>query len=244
MRGDGMELTDDFSSVTRFSDTGRWYINRFVRSASEVLPSGTLLLDAGAGECAYRGLFGQCRYVGVDLGVGNGSWSVRNLACIAPLGRLPFRDGTFGALLCTQVLEHLERPWEDLAELCRVLAPGGLLFLTAPMSQAEHQAPRDYFRYTSFGLRSLLARVGFREIRIEPLGGMFVRMAYQLPRTLSVIPGSGLRRRPFNLMGTLLLPLRLGLLGLVRIAQAGLLLLDSLDKVKVDPLGWSVVAVR
>lgn len=244
MKGPQMRLTENFAGVTRFADAGRWYINRFVQSAADTVATGTLLLDAGAGECAYKGLFARCRYVGVDLGVGNDSWRWRNLDCIAPLGRLPFRDGTFGAVLCTQVLEHLVQPWEDLAELRRVLEPGGLLFLTAPMSQAEHQTPHDYFRFTSFGLRSLLVRTDFTQIRVDPLGGMFVRMAYQLPRTLSVIPGSGLCSGGFNLAGVLLLPVRVGAFCLVRVFQAALLVLDRLDKLRNDPLGWSVVAVK
>ena len=112
------------------------------------------------------------------------------------------------------------------------------------MAQAEHQTPHDYFRYTSFGLRVLLERAGFREISIAPLGGMFTRMAYELPRTLSIIPGSGLRSGQFNPLGAALLPVRYLLLVLVRLMQAALLLVDRLDTVRSDPLGWSVVAVK
>ena len=45
---------------------------------------------------------------------------------------LPFRDGQFAAAWCTEVLEHLFDVHAALAELNRVLTPGGLLVLTAP----------------------------------------------------------------------------------------------------------------
>ena len=43
---------------------------------------------------------------------------------------LPFDDGTFDAVTCMEALEFLPRPREALAEMVRVLAPGGLLAVT------------------------------------------------------------------------------------------------------------------
>lgn len=44
---------------------------------------------------------------------------------------LPYRDGAFGLLCCSWTLEHLADPAGALAEVARVLAPGGhFLFLT------------------------------------------------------------------------------------------------------------------
>ena len=43
---------------------------------------------------------------------------------------LPFEDGTFDAVTCLEALEFLPRPLEALAEMVRVLAPGGVLFIT------------------------------------------------------------------------------------------------------------------
>jgi hypothetical protein len=42
-----------------------------------------------------------------------------------------------------------------------VLRPGGRLLLTVPFIWDEHEQPRDYARYSSFGLRALLERTGF-----------------------------------------------------------------------------------
>jgi ubiquinone/menaquinone biosynthesis C-methylase UbiE len=47
----------------------------------------------------------------------------------ADLTRLPYADGTFDAVVCGWVLEHLPDPRPGLRELARVLSPGGKLLL-------------------------------------------------------------------------------------------------------------------
>src|SRR5512147_2146706 len=45
---------------------------------------------------------------------------------------VPFSDGEFDAVVFIEVLEHLTNPWQALAEIRRVLRPGGWLLLTTP----------------------------------------------------------------------------------------------------------------
>lgn len=57
----------------------------------------------------------------------------------ADIHDLPFRDDSFGAVLCTNGLQVIPAPERSLAELARVLAPGGVLLaavLTAPIGAA------------------------------------------------------------------------------------------------------------
>jgi ubiquinone/menaquinone biosynthesis C-methylase UbiE len=42
---------------------------------------------------------------------------------------LPFEDASFDRVLATQVLLHIPDPWKALAEMYRVLAPGGMIFV-------------------------------------------------------------------------------------------------------------------
>jgi SAM-dependent methyltransferase len=45
---------------------------------------------------------------------------------------LPYPDGHFDYVFSIEGIEHLESPWLFAKELCRVLKPGGRLFLTTP----------------------------------------------------------------------------------------------------------------
>jgi SAM-dependent methyltransferase len=179
----------------------------------------------------------------VDLAVGEDRWNYSHLDFVAPLDDLPMADGCYDAVLCTQVLEHVPNPGDCLLELLRVLKPGGRLFLTVPMAHPEHQVPYDYYRYTSYGLRYLLDQAGFdAPVQLEPMGGIFTRWAYELPRAMAIFPGTGLKQGPIRWQGIALSPLRFTTLGLVRLIQKLLLALERFDRQKDDPFGWQVVA--
>lgn len=152
-------------------------IRRHVQKTAQSIPPGARVLDAGAGQCRYRSLFAHADYTGVDFGCGEGEWDYSGLDALARLETLPFADGTFDRLLCTQVLEHVADPAGILRELYRVLKPGGRMLLTAPLGFGEHQIPHDYFRYTRYGLTHLLETAGFRVDTLAPRGGYFRYMA-------------------------------------------------------------------
>ena len=239
-----MKIHDDFLRLGKVQDIGRWHITHFVEEVAGSLPKGAALLDAGAGECAYKRLFPHCDYKAIDLAVGESRWNYGNLDYVGPLHDMPIQDATFNAVLCTQVLEHLEWPRESVREMHRVLKPGGRLFLTAPMAQAEHQAPHDYFRYTSYGLESICRHAGFGEIAIRPLGGLYARWAYELPRGLSILPPTGLLVGAPNIRGIVLCPVRLTARAGVALLQRLFLWCDRFDTVRNDPLGWSCIATK
>jgi SAM-dependent methyltransferase len=46
--------------------------------------------------------------------------------------RVPFANGAFDVIVCTEVLEHLVNPVAAINEMKRILAAGGLLILTVP----------------------------------------------------------------------------------------------------------------
>ncbi len=45
---------------------------------------------------------------------------------------LPFADGSFDAITCLEVIEHVADERQTFRELARVLRPGGILILTTP----------------------------------------------------------------------------------------------------------------
>jgi SAM-dependent methyltransferase len=239
-----MKLNEDFTSRSKINDIGRWYITNFVQSVAGMLLPGAAVLDAGAGECAYKKYFSHCFYVSVDLAVGEENWNYQNLDCVAFLEKLPFKDAAFDAVLCTQVLEHMEWPREVVKEFYRVLKPGGKLFLTVPMAHKEHQAPYDFFRYTSFGIRSMCKHAGFNKIEISPFGGIFTRMAYELPRIVSTFLDTNSKNGRWQFKSIILRIARVMLLRAIRAAQRVFLAADRFDRVKNDPFGWSGIVEK
>jgi SAM-dependent methyltransferase len=190
------------------------------------LADASRVLDAGAGECAYKGRFARHRYLGVDLGIGDAGWNYSQLDAIADLTAAPFGAGVFDAAVNIVTLEHVREPACVLAELCRVLKPGGRLLLVVPHEWEEHQVPHDYFRYTRYGTRYLLERAGFAEIVVEPVGGFFRLLSRRLMNAMQFFPGP------------------LFLLAAVVFAPAALLvpLLERFDKKRNFTLGYICTA--
>ncbi|MEQ1687074.1 MAG: class I SAM-dependent methyltransferase [Sphingopyxis sp.] len=90
-------------------------------------------------------------------------------AIIGSLDALPFADGAFDTILCNAVLEHVEHPQAIVAELARVLKPGGHAILAVPFLQPYHQCPRDFQRYSAEGLTALGEAAGLRMVAINPV---------------------------------------------------------------------------
>lgn len=153
------------------------------------LPDRARVLDAGAGEGSYRHLFHRQRYTGIDLGIGDQTWNYGSLDAIADLNHLPFGDAAFEAAINIVTLEHVSEPARVLAEISRVLCPGGNLLLVVPHEWEEHQQPHDYFRYTRYGLGHLLAQAGLAARSIEPVGGFFRLLSRRMLNALQFFPG-------------------------------------------------------
>jgi SAM-dependent methyltransferase len=148
-------------------------------------------LDSGSGRCPFRAwLERRCSAVtttDVEDRVGQAD-------LIADIQSMPgIEDSSFDTVLCTQVLEHVPRPWEALREMARVLRPGGKLILSVPHLSPIHEAPSDYYRYTRYGLEELCRQAGLELLQVGSAGGLLAFLAhgfsYVLLTLLWPIPG-------------------------------------------------------
>lgn len=74
---------------------------------------------------------------------------------------LPFSDGEFDAVVCDQVLEHVEgNPQLAIEETFRVLKPNGIALHTTCLINPIHHAPKDFWRFTPDALAFLVEGYG------------------------------------------------------------------------------------
>lgn len=144
------------------------------------LDFGSSVLDMGCGEGRHTiGLFvdRQINAFGFDLSFDDLSIAKSRLddfqvqnnpesICafgVSDINNMPFQDGAYDSVICSEVLEHVPSPEESIKELIRVLKPGGVLALSVPrflpewicwqLSEGYQQMPGGHVRI--FNHRSL-----------------------------------------------------------------------------------------
>ena len=131
-----------------------------------------VMLDFGCGGQPYRELFGSriSRYIGADVAAAK---DTKLDIEIVPGERVPLDDASVDTILATQTLEHVFDVEFYLRECQRLLRPGGVLIMAAPMQWRIHEAPYDYWRFTRYGLSELVSRCGLTLETISPCGGVY-----------------------------------------------------------------------
>lgn len=167
-------------------NASRVWLHRELEAFASRLPADARLLDAGAGNQPYKGLFGHCRYEAADFEKVDKRYAQSTYVC--DLSRIPVAGSSYDAAVLSQVLEHTPEPLVVLEELHRVLRPDGLLFYSGPFFYEEHEIPYDFFRYTQYGVRYLLQKAGFLIERIDWLEGYACTVAYQLETMARRLP--------------------------------------------------------
>lgn len=145
-----------------------------------------VVIDLGCGTRPYERdilRFAE-QYIGIDW---NNTLHGLTANVVADVGKpLPIRCESVDCVTAFELLEHVAEPGIMLGEACRVLRPGGRLFLSVPFQRWEHEVPWDYFRYTRYGLAYLLTKAGFVDIGVQPTSGFWtmwvLKLNYQLAR--------------------------------------------------------------
>jgi ubiquinone/menaquinone biosynthesis C-methylase UbiE len=104
-------------------------------------------------------------------------WSSRVQLAIGDAERLPFPDAAFPAAFCSGTLHHLSRPGAGVAELARVVAPGGRVavmepnwkFPTVLAASALLRVERNAFKISPRRLEEWGHAAGLRDLIVSPL---------------------------------------------------------------------------
>ncbi len=153
-------------------------------------------------------------YVNLDL------FPMPGVDVAADAHALPFAGERFQRIECDAVLEHVVDPARVVAELVRVLAPGGYLHLVTPFCHPFHEYPKDYRRFTLDGLKLLAPEL---EVVAEGwrTGPAATLLVFTLEFAKCLLPWRWWRVFAHFTLGWLLFPLRYLDLALLPAARAG-----------------------
>ncbi len=141
-----------------------------IRAHLAGLPADALVVNVG---CALVRRFEResgSRYLATDLRV------LDTVDFSSDATRLPLADDSVDTLITLEMLEHVPDPRSVVAELARVLKPGGTVFLSVPSAVPRHDH-HDFWRFTAQGLKQLCGP-WFDGAEVRVFGGTFETLGY------------------------------------------------------------------
>jgi ubiquinone/menaquinone biosynthesis C-methylase UbiE len=174
--------------AARYDRRWAFYIAATARETLRRLPPGPpgRLLDVGCGTGAFLAALAAARgpegLAGVDLApamlaVARGRLPAAVALEVASADALPFADASFDTLTSLSAFHYFRRPEAALAEMRRVLRPGGALVLTdwcddylacRVLDRLLRLVSAGHFRaYRSAECAALIEGAGFGGVRIE-----------------------------------------------------------------------------
>ena len=91
----------------------------------------------------------------------------RHTDIIADAHTLPFMDECFAGIVSMNAFEHYHNPERVVAELMRVLKPGGWLVVQTAFLQPEHEYPWHFYNTTSEGMKRWFSAFNLDELRVS-----------------------------------------------------------------------------
>jgi SAM-dependent methyltransferase len=141
---------------------------------ARVGPGALLDLGCGVGDGSARFLGGGRRVTAVDYDPATAALAGRRhpgltTAC-SDAAALALRDGAFAWACSSHLIEHFQWPEGHVAEVSRVLAPGGVAFFITPNAPADFENPYHVHLFEPAELAEVLGR-HFDDVQIWGLDG-------------------------------------------------------------------------
>lgn len=120
------------------------YINA-EKFAKKYIPnlSNKKVLDVGSYDVngTLKPIFEEANYVGLDMESGP------NVDVVSDAHNIPFEKEHFDVVISSSCFEHDDMFWVTFLEMCRVVKPGGYLYVQAPSNGPYHGWPGDNWRF-------------------------------------------------------------------------------------------------
>ena len=122
------------------------FIEQFFKDHKDI--SGSVL-DVGSRDISNLGdiryaIPSTLRYTGMDISGGQNVHLVMDAYDI----KKKLKPESYDVVMCTEVLEHIAKPWIIVENMRWVLKPGGWLIITVPsLNHGRHDWPGDYYRF-------------------------------------------------------------------------------------------------
>lgn len=191
------------------------------------IPTGLTILDAGAGECQFKKFCSHLKYTSQDfaqytgkgdIGLHTATWDNSQIDIVSDITSIPRPNGSFDAIMCTEVFEHVPDAVAALKELNRLLKPGGYLLITAPFASITHFAPYHFATgFNRFFYEHHLKEMNYTIENLQMNGNYFEYIAQELRRVKRV--GKEYAGEKISLVDKILI--HLNLLILERLSKRG-----------------------
>lgn len=145
----------------------------FDEKIAEIAKTSPVVLDVGGGRKFHKGmgeyaeLFANHDYKTLD------NVSDYHPDILGDIKDIPLADNSVDAIICRAVLEHVDDPFKAVAEMYRVLKPGGRCLVSLPFLYPYHAEKGyygDFYRYTADGVRYMFRN--FSRIEIINIRGL------------------------------------------------------------------------
>lgn len=246
--GKRSEIFGGHGGRRRYSRVASWPVKLTGERPIEGQTPDSLLALHAAGYREVRDRIGAGRFLDVGCGLGDGTstflaperdvygvdydadtaqvavkeWGESGLRVACMDGsRLGLRTGSFDYVCSSHIIEHFVDPTGHVAEISRVLAPGGTAFFITPNEPADFENPYHVYLFVPETLRSMLAD-HFDDVEIVGLDGSeavkadfearrkmanrllkldVFNLRHRLPRSWFIALHAGARRVAYRVMG-------------------------------------------
>jgi ubiquinone/menaquinone biosynthesis C-methylase UbiE len=137
------------------------------------------VLDFGCGRKPYINIFNVTEYIGLDIEQSGHDHRNEDIDVFYDGKKIPFDDEHFDCIFSSESFQCVFEMKTILKELNRVCKYEGYIFVTAPFIWDENEVPYHYANYSSFGLKYLLEKHGFKVVKAIKTGS-YIETLFQM----------------------------------------------------------------